>query len=431
MSSNSTTKGYGIYGWVLIIVMFLACFVGIGVFNSVNVTGDYLQNAFGWNTTTVQSTVSLGAFLSVFGQAAFGQLLMKRSSKKLALICGIIFVLSVAGISLSTQNTMWLYLVAFIVMKIISDIWMYMVNGQMLANWFPKKRSTIMGITTFGIPLGAGVGSAIVAMNLGGGLKTAFIPFIILAVIAILLQQIVMKDHPEQAGRFPDNEKTDPEVAKAHLEAELKAMKNSPWTVKRVLSIPHTWFFILSVGFLLLAGAGVMTQIVPMMIQIDPEFGMEYGTLVLTGVSVFSCIGSFICGLLDSRFGTKRAILISTISMIVAGALAAIGNLITTFIALAILSIYVGGGSNFAMSGCVAYFGRAGFAGAFRVIQPITALIASFGAVLIAALAEIGSYKLSFGFIAVLGLISMILTLLLKEDVFKKKEEQFLAEASE
>lgn len=423
---KSSSKGFGGRGWLMVISMVLTYFTGIATFNLVNVTSPYLESTYGWSSTTIQTVVSISIVVSVVAQAFGGVFLAKRSAKKLAVFCGVLYI--VALILLSFNNQFWQFIVAFIIMKITSDVWMFMANGQLVANWFPRKRAIIMGVTTFGIPLGAGIGMYLGVIAISkGGLTLVYLPYVVITIISILLILIFIKDHPEQVNCYPDNDKNNPEGLKEKLAKELEAMEKNPWTFKRIVSTKETWFFLIPCGILLLGAGGVMTQIVNIISAADAEFFAAYGIFVLLGISVVACIGSFLCGLLDEKMGTRVALILSSITMFFAGLLIVIGGLVLTLIALAFLCIFMGGASNYVVSGCALYWRRDGFIKAFKVVQPIASLIAALGPFSLAFIAGLsgGSYRNSFIFIIILSVISLILSVLINKENLEKKEQSF------
>lgn len=134
---------------------------------------------------------------------------------------------------------------------------------------------------------------------------TAFLSFFIVCIVDIVLCAVFLRDYPEQCGAHRDNDSSiTPAIAKAMMEAEIKAKETSVWTLRNTLKCRDFWFLVLPESFMLLSAVG-MNQSVP----------------------VLACFGSWLLGVLDTRFGTKTAILISCIIMLVGGICGAIRNL--------------------------------------------------------------------------------------------------------
>lgn len=414
-------RGYGKRGWALIIYMFLLYFCTIAMVNSVNIMAPFLSATRGWNAAAITSTYTWAGLVAVILQFALATWLIKHSYKKTALVFGLIFIL--ASILFGFVGSMWQYVLLMIVIKMAQVGW-GLPTGYMVSNWFPTRQGTVMGLTTFGVPLAAGFGMAIMAALLGKGMFASYLPFIVIAVVVLLIQQIFLADNPEQVGCYPDN---NPDLSKADLEAQLaeqqKLKAECPWTVKRVLSCCDAWFFVIPLGFIQLGAVGFMTQISSVLIAVDAAFYEQFGVMVLTGVSVVACIGSYICGVLDEKFGTKTAIFVTSVLMVAACGLSMTGNLTCTLIAMLFLAVFMGGGSNYMISGVVRYWKRSGYGNVVRVLLPICDILSSLGPILIAyiAMTRLG-YTGSFLTIGVLGILGAILVLFMKPGRIEAKE---------
>ena len=212
-----------------------------------------------------------------------------------------------------------------------------------------------MGIATFAFPIANGLIGLfaksvfnVPVPNVFG----AFLPYLILSIVGLLIGAIFVTDYPEQCGAFRDNDRNiTPEVAKAMMEAEIKAKANSVWTVGRTLKTRDFWFITIPMGLLLFCAVGLMTQ--TMMIlgnfaaELEPIGGFG---IVMLGVAVVACLGSWLLGVLDTKFGTKAAITISVAVMVVGGFIGSIRSLPALLIGMACVAVFMGASSNFTVS---------------------------------------------------------------------------------
>ena len=83
--------------------------------------------------------------------------------------------------------------------------------------------------------------------------------------------------------------------------------------------------------------------------------GMPAYEIVMGLIMIFGIIGSFFLGLLDTKIGTKKAMIVSTCLMIIAGILGAIGSSTTLLIAMIFVALFMGAASNFGVS-CAAQY---------------------------------------------------------------------------
>ncbi len=208
-----------------------------------------------------------------------------------------------------------------------------------------------MGIATFGFPLSYGLGMAIIGIRVNKSTFVSFLPFLILGVIAIILVAAFLSDYPEDVGAFRDNDRSmTPEAARELMRQEKESRKNTVWTFRHLLSTRDFWFLVLPCGFLLFSTIGVMIQITSLLQSVDTAFYASYGALTLSMISVAACLGSWLIGVIDTRYGTKTAIIISGFAMLISGISGAIGTLASTLIAGAFLSIFMGAASNVTVS---------------------------------------------------------------------------------
>lgn len=424
MNKSKSMANFGARGWMLIFSNFFTLLVAYMVINHVNSTSSFYAQQ-GWNPTLLFTSFTVGGLVSVIFQFFAGQLCDKHSPKKLALIFGLIFAAATALYGFVT--TMWQFWVIMIITRTCSECWGLMVNYKAVGNWFPRKRGIAMGLITFGIPLGAGV-SAIFFMVLGNtaGLKTCFLVLAALSLVAILIQQLFTKDTPEEYGKMPDNEPApDPAVIAAEQEAFRRGVAESPWTLKRIAGTKEIWFIALALG-LLMFSSGFMTQVIPVLSSYGvPE---DLASIAMMGVSLVSCFFSWLCGVLDAKIGTKKTIIITQICMIIMAILMQMNSLPCAIAALCFVGMGTGGGSNYLVSICLQYWGRYSFNKAYTLALPICNVMATLGAGVIAAVAEVATYSGSFLLFGVLSAVGLALILLVKDGFVEKREAKFALE---
>ena len=422
--NNKSMANFGARGWMLIFSNFFTLLVAYMVINHVNSTSAFYAQQ-GWNPTLLFTSFTVGGIVSVFFQFFAGHLCDKHSPKKIALIFGLIFAFATALYGFVT--TMWQFWLVMIVTRTCSECWGLMANYKMVGNWFPRKRGIAMGLITFGIPLGAGV-SAVFFMILGNsaGLKTCFLVLAVLTLVAVLIQQLFTKDTPEEYGKMPDNEPApDPAVIAAEREAFLKGVAQSPWTIKRIAGTKEIWFISIALGLLMFA-SGFMTQIIPVL----SSYGVseQVASIAMMGVSIVACFFSWLCGVFDAKLGTKKAIIITQICMIAMAVLIQMNNLPCAIAGLCFVGMGVGGGSNYLVSICLQYWGRFSFNKAYTLALPICNIFATLGAGVIAAVAEMSSYRGSFLMFGGISVVGLILILLVRDGFVEKYEARFAAE---
>ena len=172
-----------------------------------------------------------------------------------------------------------------------------------------------------------------------------------------------------------------------------------------------------------------MAQMIPWLVS-SSGFEINQAVTVMVASSLFACGGSYLCGILDTKLGVKKAVIITYIVAIVACVLGLFKqNMVTAIIMSAVIGMVLGGASNYVMSGTMTYWGRASFSKAYGTMITLNTLIGSAGAALVAVIAGASSYQVAFGVMGGLAIICIILILFIKDGFVEKKEAKWAAES--
>ena len=409
---------FGGYGWILIVAVFLVYAMSGCQNQTFSVLSDYYRNTVGWSTVQTSAIVTIAGLLVCVAQFCVGQLTTKKvSPRKLAAI-GLIPSGGIYFICAFIHNNIVLFAIPFVICRVLAQTTSYQTNGVLVANWFPKKKGVVMGIVTMGIALAVTISTFL----MGWGLQVAGVPGAygiigIIMIIAGILIGFVLRDYPEELGKYPDNDPTEKREVRT-FQTEV-----SPWTTKHIFSTKEFWFVGFSMSIMLFS-AGFMTQVVP--VVLTSGFTPADIPILMTIIGVAAAVGSYICGVIDTKINTKVAIIICQICMIIMGALANTGVKALVIVALCCLAIILGGGSNYIVSFVQGYWGTRNFREVFRWMMPLASLISSLAPVVIAWIAEkFGGYGAAFWFASILGAISLVLILLVKPGFVNKKEAKW------
>lgn len=408
-------KGYG-KGWALILYGFLAYFTATAVGSAMNAASGTLAELRGWNAALLTSFISLGAIANVVAGFVFGKLSTKASAKKLSIVCGVVWTVVIIGMGVTTN--LWLFAVCLILANGISSALGYQLAPVMISKWFPKRKGIIMGIVTMGIPLCSGVATMMyqagyAAMGSLGG----FLPFVAVLVVAMIILVVFLADTPAEKGFAPDNGM---QMEGADEEQGINA--ESIWTTRKLLSTPQVWVHGVTLGIQLLFASGLMVQLFPRLLEI----GFDPGTagMMMLASGLLALPGSYLCGLLDSKIGARKAAYSSYIFGILAMVLNLTGNTACVWISLVCIGMVVGGAANWPASLCIEEFGDS-FANGYGIIQPMIQTVGAIGPAFFAAFYGMtGSYRIPYICGAVLMLVGMIGFALFAKPGFAKKEEE-------
>lgn len=425
MEKRSARSNFGGRGWLLTIYTFLIFFSASCPALIFNATVPYYDTVLGWSNVTQQAILSAATAVGTIMVFVTGQITLKRSVRKMAIIYGVIWIVSV--IVLGLAKSLPLFAAMMVICRGVGDPLTYSTNGTLVANWFPKKRGLVMGWATFGFPMASGIGVGIMSGIFAGSgqVIASFIPVVVLGLIALLLIIFCLRDYPEQLGKYPDNDKN---AVRENVE-ELEAIGEGEWTTKKCFSTKEFWLISVSIGLMLLT-VGFMTQVGAALTSLgfDPSMVVP----VMLGVMVVCCAGSYLCGFMDVKLGTRKAVIITDCILLVMGIVAQFNNIVTIFIAFACMGVVVGGGSNFLVSWISAVWGRKNFKPVYRWAITICNIFGAVASILIALIADATNFHIAFAFAAVMALISGILALCVKKDVnYTGEEPELPAEAPE
>ena len=423
--------GFGLRGSMLIIYQA----IGFLIFTAFNSFGQNIQamgNAqfFGWNAERVSQVYTVVVLLSVVFQLVFSRKI--TNLKNIKMLSVIFMALSIVfGFGMATifvNEIFWLFLFALAIF--FSVVGSTLLIGILMGQWFPKRKGTAMGIATLAFPITGGVFLSIFAANyFTKGPFAAYLPFLIVGIIGILIALVFLKDYPEQCGEYRDNDKTmDLEKAKEIMTAEQTAKANSVWTVKNVLKCRDFWFMIIPQGILLATSVGAAAQIIQIL-SYYPEFYAKYGTVATAMVTVVACLGSYVIGLLDTRIGTKKAVILSCVFAVLTGVFGFIHSVPTLIIGFYMLMIFEGAASNFTVSLAAQYWRREDFPSVYGVANPIANAIQAFGPMMIVMLGTAFGFHVTLGVIGILGVVALILMCLMNPEHIKEVDRKYRREA--
>ena len=234
------------------------------------------------------------------------------------------------------------------------------------------------------------------------------------ALLAVLCA-VFVRDYPEQAGAFPDNDRSfDKAQAEQELKAGLEYMKTSPWTPGKMLSYKRTWMAGFSLGVMELLSLGIMTNFFARLSSIGYQPGEIIGMLAIAGIA--ACFGSPLCGVLDAKVGPKRAIIITFGIGVVSLILNLTGIRACIYLSLPFLALMLGGASNYLVSFTSTVWGRYDFPLAYKVLKPIVAAIGAIGVSLVAIIGEASSYATAYAVLAVLAVVAAVVMAVTKDD---------------
>ena len=216
----------------------------------------------GLDSNLVTSVNTAGGFLSVIMTFLIGRWVITKGVRGItAFSCiGTAIGLCILG----NGTNLGIYILWSVVSQGLYNGYSFTASNALIANWFPRKKGWVMGITTAGM-MAASFTSVLFITVYSPKIGFTNVCYVLAAVIAALglvsLKWIV--ETPEQCGLLPDNMPvTDQERA-----AFGNGSARQDWKARELVFSKDGLCFIVGFGLLFIATTGGITAFVPYMIE--------------------------------------------------------------------------------------------------------------------------------------------------------------------
>lgn len=404
-ASNLGARGY----W-LVAIGFISYFLYSALMNdSLNQMIPALAAAHNMDPAVLYLFATPGTVAGILGGIVFGQLMHWKSSR-LTFVTTLVITAVFACVWGNANSYVMYglgYLMCYFCVVAMTNIGLNTIIG----NWFPKKRGLVMGWVTGGFPLSAAFTSRITNAFIGMNNPTGFYYLIAGAMIVMaIIGWVTLRDYPEEMGCVPDNDPNfDRERAQKELEVGMAYLKTSKWTVKKIFCTPRFWHLWFACGVLGFSSMGIMTNFFGRFSSIGYQPPEILNLLLVVGLVAVP--GSIFIGWLDVKLTTKKAALITFVLGIIAIAFLCTEIRPLHYIACPLLSLNLGGASNFALSLQAQIWGRYDFKNVVRLMTPMSAIFSGLGISFVGFVGTRFGYTGAFLFtliLVVLGFIAMI-----------------------
>lgn len=430
---QSNVKGFGFRGWMLMIYQFLA---NLSMVVFTNYPMNALSQIYSPKNPQLLSmlfTVSMvvGIVIQLVLSANIGKV---KSVKNLSIAIGVAAMVFSAGVmlikpDLQGGNLVVPWAVCYFMSCLLIIIWCTFVIGVLIGQWFPRRKGTVMGLVTIAFPLGNALLNVFMKLTMGGGMPNptaGFLPFFIVTCVGILIGIVFITDYPEQCGAYRDNDKSmTPEIANAMMTQEIEDKKHTVWTIGNTFKCPDFWLITLPAGMMLFGSVGMMTQTAGVIGSYGYGADSKEFGLIMLGVAVVAIIGSTLLGLLDTKIGTRKAMMAAFGFMIASGVIGAIRQFPCMVIAMLLLGVFMGASSNFTVSAAVQYWRREDFPSVFARVNPIANLCQAVAPVILVAILSSVGYHADFILVGVMGVVSMIMVAMVKPERIKELDDKY------
>lgn len=420
-------SNFGKKGWLMCLLCFLYYVLMIAFDNGLNYIVPVFTGNYGWSQTTLFLFTSIGGWIAVVGLLAFGAYKRVKGNKKMLLLTLTLYVVCLVVWAFASNLVM--YAIGAIGTKVTASAFVFLGVADIAGNWFPTKKGIFMGWCTMGVTVGGMLANIVMPGALAKGQTFGLGIFAVLGVVVLLLTALLMKNNPEEAGAYPDNDTTmSPERVKAIMDESENFKKSSQWTAARSLRSGIVWRVGLIFGLFNFAAQGFMSQVT----LAAEAFGhsLDFAQFLLLIGGLLGFLSSYIGGILDQKLGTKNATLIcmSVLAFgLFVGAFAgqlAVGMAVVTFLT----SMAVSFGNNMLVSMSSTLWGRYDMDGPYQVLIVVQQVIASFGYMVMSGLAEATQgYKVPFLVFGALAVVIVVLVVTMKDKFLGRTDEEMLA----
>ena len=402
---------FGRKGWTVAIYQVVWFFFMTGMtVDGLNIIVPQIAEFRGWNPDTILSLSTPASIIALFLGIFFGGLARKFGLKRVMVVT--MYAAGISTILYANSGSVAMYAVFLVLMVTLIDAFSLILGLSICTNWFPTKKGVVMGFTTIGMNIASAIinqilnllsshSNIVVAISVMGG-----------AIIAIgILTMIFIKETPEQAGCFPDN---DPEVAEMLRNQDLIEGEASTMTYSKALKDPRIWILSVAYGFFGLATIGIMSQLAGFFME-TKGYTLQAALNVITIAALIGIVGSIVWGIVDQKIGTKKTSVIFGIWYCI-GILLLISSVqALMYIGIVMLGAGIGGNGNFPPSMTALVYGRKDFPIAYSVLNAIQGVVRSCAFAVLALLRAVSSgYTLPYVVFAIIALAGGLLVILVK-----------------
>ena len=368
---EQTKRGFGAWGWFLLIFGFLIFFSNGGFFaDGTNVIAPAVAERLGVDRTIILNMNTVAGIVGVIIAIIAGQLNQRIGPAKVA--AGCLILAGLGHIATGNAVSVPMYLIAMCCVGGGLSAGSFVGIGTLVAMWFPRKQGQAMSVVAMGSNFGTMVFVPLITvLEASVGIAVSSVICGTVAAVVGVIGAVLLRNTPQERGLYPDN------VTEAEFKANYAAAapEEDPhgWTVGKLLCTKETWLCVLSTGFLMLVQMGIMTQLVARNMEVGMNQALATG--VMSAIAVIGVIGSVIIGRIVFKLGIKKAGVMTAVLYVVALLCNISGIMPLVWISLVIIGFLGAAAPNLMNSIPGSVFGRVGYAKVNSVVFPITNII--------------------------------------------------------
>ncbi|MEE3166093.1 MAG: MFS transporter [Chloroflexota bacterium] len=302
MSSTEKAKAPLYFGWYVCAATVFIAFVTTGARSSFGIFIIPLEEEFGWSRFMLSSAVGTGFLVNGLTQPFVGRLFDQFSGRTVIMVGLIIAGLATASLSL-TFNYLFLFFVFGILLSTAMSGASVTNTMALLAKWFHRRRSTVLGINVAGASLG---GLTLVPFGMfllqatSWRVTWAALGLIIL-VLALPMVYFFIRNDPADMGLQPDGD-TEEATSANKLESKRGPIEVEKWS-ESFRSWPM-WQISMAYTVCGITTGMISAHFVPY--AIGQGLSGTLAALAFGVMMALNVVGGLGAGFLGDRFGRKN-----------------------------------------------------------------------------------------------------------------------------
>ena len=420
-SMEQTKRGFGAWGWFLLIFGLLIFFSNGGFFaDGTNVISPAVAEKLNVDQSLILTMNSIAGVIGVLVAIVAGQINQRIGPSKVA--AGCLILAGLGHIATGNAVNVPMYLIAMCCVGGGLSAGSFVGIGTLVAMWFPKKQGQAMSVVAMGSNFGTMLFVPLLTVMVGAmGIATSSMICGLVAVAVGVIGAILLRNTPTERGLYPDNV-TEAEF-KANYSTKPPEVSDAGWTTGKLLRTKEVWLCVFSTGLLMLVQMGIMTQLVARNMEVGMDLAMATG--VMSAIAVIGIIGSVIFGRIVFKLGIKKAGVLTGVLYIVAMLCNVSGIMPLVWVSLVIIGFLGAAAPNLMNSVPGSVFGRVGYAKVNSVVFPLTSIIFMLNFAVNGLIKQLfNSLSVAYIVFAVLALISTLLILALQDH---KYDQDYMA----
>ena len=298
------------YGWVIVVAGIIArIMTSPGQTYSFSIFIEHFITDLGVSRSMVSTLYTIGTMTAALTLPFVGRQLDRRGPRVMVGIVTALFALACIYMSV-VQNAVMLG-IGFLLLRALGQGSLSMVSGNVISNWWVRRRGTILGLAGVVSSLvGNGLYPSLVHAMIGrSGWRMSYVLLgLLVAVVALPVGLALFRSRPEEYGLLPDGVRVNPKddaVAQTPLEEN--------WTRPEALRTSAFW--IISFGIATIAALATGLQFHQVSIFADSGLAPAVAAAAYMPISMAQAGAMLLSGVLIDRLPARYLLSISLVGL--------------------------------------------------------------------------------------------------------------------